>query len=435
MRDLSGAIPVQAENVRGRTRRVQGRRDTLAVTGEVALVLAAAGSMATLLGTSGAPSGSFVVQCFALGLLALAAIRMRALRAHLPALSIGVAAALVVVVVVEAARSSTTMIPVEIAAAVAILPILLMQLGSWWTRAAVVGGAALAVVLAGAAAGMRGPALVELGIALGFAVAVALVVVSGMDARRARNRRREAALRRAMMRERRRLETREEMVAHLSHDLRNPLAIAVGFSEMAEDTDLPPEERALALAGLRRSLWEMSQLVENVLDGSADQAGALSPSLEPLDLAGICAEALAATSILLRRRPVTLSGAIEPGIVVLADRQRLARVLGNLLGNACKYTTAGEIRLQTANSGRFAVIRVQDTGSGIGAEALPFIFDRFRRAHEGGPAGVGLGLAIAHLLVERMGGTLEVESELGVGSTFTLTLPLLVDAGSESVAA
>jgi two-component system sensor histidine kinase BaeS len=230
-------------------------------------------------------------------------------------------------------------------------------------------------------------------------------------------------------------------MANLSHDLRNPLAIALGFAEMAEDDALSHDDRAHALSGVRRALWEMQQLVENVLDGSADQAGALVPSPEPLDLESLCRESLAATHILLRRRPIVLTGALEPELLVFADRHRLARVIANLLGNACKYTIAGEIHLQTRSNGRSAVIRVQDTGPGIAADALPHIFDRYRRAHAGGPGGAGLGLAIAHRLTECMGGTLDVASAVGVGSTFTVTLPLCdprvtaTDETDDSVAA
>ena len=257
-----------------------------------------------------------------------------------------------------------------------------------------------------------------------FAASFALAVADVLIVAREREDRQLRRVRGTMLRERRRTQSREELIANLSHDLRNPLAIALGFAEMAEDDSLSAEDRASALSGIRRSLWEMSQMVENVLDGCTDQAGALVPLPEPLDLEGLCDEALAATRILLRRRPIVLTGSLEPGLLVFADRNRLARVIGNLLGNAVKYTVAGEIRLQTLTCGRFAVIRVQDTGPGIAPDALPHIFDRYRRAHAGGPAGAGLGLAIAHRLTERMGGTLEVESELGSGSTFTITLPL-----------
>ena len=294
--------------------------------------------------------------------------------------------------------------------------------------ALVLGAAASAAMLLGAGGAPSWVFVVQ-------CTALGLAATLGLAASRAQHQQRGAVQRRTVLRERRRMRAREELVANLSHDLRNPLAVALGFSEMAEDEELPADERTQALSGLRRSLWEMSQLVENVLDGSADQAGELTPSLEPVELEPMCADVVAATRVLLRRRPVTLSGEVEPGMVALADRQRLLRVLGNLLGNACKYTVAGEIRLEAMACGRFAVIQVQDTGPGIAPEAVPYIFDRFRRAHRGGPAGAGLGLAIAQRLVERMGGTLEVSSALGVGSTFTVTLPLVAAERSASAAA
>lgn len=435
MGDLSGGSHIQTERARALVRLAGTRRDTLAMTGEVALVMAAAASMAALLGVSAAPSGTFVLQCFALGMAALGALRVHALRYHVPALSVVAAVALAAIVVLGAAGSGGVTIPLEIAGGIAILPILLLQIDRWRTRAIVAWSGAAGVVLVAALTGRHGIALLQLGSALAFAIGVALVAVAGMDARRARRTHHEARYRKTAVRQRQRNAAHDEMVASLSHDLRNPLAIALGFSEMAEDVELSSEERAQALSGLRRSLWEMSQLVENLLDGSADRAGALAPSLEPLELTALCRDALAATGVLLRERPIALGGSIEPGIVVLADRQRLARVLGNLLGNACKYTAAGEIRLEVAASAGEAVIRVHDTGLGIAPDALPYIFERYRRAHDGGAGGVGLGLAIAHRLVECMSGRLEVASALGVGSTFTVTLPLAPAARGESVAA
>jgi len=294
--------------------------------------------------------------------------------------------------------------------------------------------AVAALLLVAATMGTPGAVLAPLAVVVA-ALAGGLLVAARREARGAPRARRAAALRRDVLRARRRMRAREDLVANLSHDLRNPLAIALGFSEMAEDDCLSAEERAQALTGLRRSLWEMSQLVENVLDGSADDAGALSPTLDPVELGPLCDDLVAATRVLLRHRPITLSCSVEPGLCALADRQRLLRILGNLLGNACKYTVAGEIRLEATVCGRFAVIRVRDTGPGIAPDAMPYIFDRFRRAHRGGPGGAGLGLAIAHRLTERMGGSLEASSELGVGSTFLVTLPLAAAAGAHSVAA
>jgi signal transduction histidine kinase len=425
MSDLMGERLTAAERVRARGRLVRARRKTLAVGGQTALLLAAAASATSMItGRDGGPSLSFVVQCFALGVTGLAALRVRRLRAATPAVSVAVPAGLVAVLAIELVRTGTHVVPLLVAGAGAALTALAVQLAHAPRRGLVVGAAVAALVAAATLAGVRGAELAQLGLALAFAGGVALVAAQGLDASRARRERQDIARRRAVARERRTMAAREEMVANVSHDVRNPLAIALGFAEMAADAELPAEERAQALAGVRRSLWEISQLVENVLDGSADRAGALEPTRQPVALDELCRDALASTQVLLRTRPITLAGSIEPGLSVIADRHRLTRVLGNLLGNACKYTERGEIRLEAVRRGDAAVVRVSDTGPGIAPTELPYIFDRFRRANDGGRGGVGLGLAIAHRLAERMGGTLEVESTPGTGSTFSLTLPL-----------
>jgi signal transduction histidine kinase len=422
-------------SMRDRARLVQARKRSLHLSGLSALGLAVAGSGAALAGLPDAPSLAFVLQCLALGVIALLAPAQRPLRRAVPALAIAVTAALLLVVALDIALQGSTLLPLEIAAATILLPTLGAQLAGRLQRALAIVGGAVLLLAAAAVSGMEVSGLLHFALALGFVAGVSLVAGHAVAVARAARVKRHDELRRSMLAERRRTRAREEMVANLSHDLRNPLAVALGFAEMAEDELLPADDRAQALSGLRRSLWEMSQLVENVLDGSAEQAGALTPALEPVELAPLCDDALAATRVLLRRRPIELSCAIERGVVVLADRQRLVRVLGNLLGNACKYTVVGQISLEAAACGAHATIRVRDTGPGIAPDALPHIFDRFRRGHHGGPAGAGLGLAIAHRLAERMGGRLEVESELGVGSTFILTLPLVAAERREPVAA
>lgn len=410
-------------SIRERARLARAHRRGLYLTGLTALALAAAASTAALLGAPGAPSPAFVVQCLAIGLVSLAMPSLPRVRRAISGIAAGSATMLVLCVGLESVRGGAAL-PLEIAACAALLPLLAAQMGNRRARVTTVAGAAVAVLSVAAVAGMRGAALWHLGIAIGFAATFAIVVADVLVDTRERQDRHLHRVRGTMLRERRRTQSREELIANLSHDLRNPLAIALGFAEMAEDDGLSADDRENALSGIRRSLWEMMQMVENVLDGSADRAGALAASPEPLDLEALCDEALAATSILLRRRPIVLTGDLEAGLLVFADRNRLARVIGNLLGNAVKYTAAGEIRVQTLSCGSFAVIRVQDTGRGIAPDALPHIFDRYRRAHTGGPAGAGLGLAIAHRLTEHMGGALEVTSEVGVGSTFTVTLPL-----------
>ncbi|MBM4246259.1 MAG: HAMP domain-containing histidine kinase [Deltaproteobacteria bacterium] len=437
MTDRPDPIRSRESGIRGRARVVRARRRALDLTGLTALALAAAASSAALLATPGAPSLAFVLQCFAPGTLSLVVPSLQRLHRVAARLAVAAPSLLVLSVGLEVVRGGVAL-PLEIAACAVLLPLLATQLTGRLARIAAVGGAALGVLLVAAFGGMQGGALAHLGVALGFAATFALVVADVLVAVRERQDRQLYPVRGTMLRERGRTQAREELVANLSHDLRNPLAIALGFAEMAEDDGLSADDRASALSGIRRSLWDMQQLVEKVLDGSADQAGALVPSPEPLDLESVCGEALAATHILLRRRPIVLTGTLEPGVLVFADRHRLGRVIANLLGNACKYTVAGEIHVQTRSCGRHALIRVQDTGSGIAPDALPYIFDRYRRAHTGGPPGVGLGLAIARRLTERTGGTLEVESELGVGKTFTVTLPLCAareTGANESVAA
>lgn len=407
-----------------RARLAVDRRELLRLVGTASLVIGVASGAATLAaGPADGPSASFAVQCLALGGAAWGAARMQRLRKLAPRLSLGATLALLAAIALEVLRSGEEVATIAAASTVALLPVLAVQVTGGSRRAIVVLAVAGVVLLAARGGGVSSAQLVSLGAALALGLGIALAVVQRLE-----------HVRRPALRETSRPSTSpsraidegDDAIANLSHDLRNPLAIAVGFAEMAADAELPPDERAGALDGLRRSLWDITQLVENVLDGSADQAGALHPTCERVAVEPLCREALAATRVLLRGRPIVLVESVEPGLAVLADRHRLGRVLANLLGNAAKYTERGEIALHAARRGDTAVIRVSDTGPGIPPEAVPFIFDRFRRAHDGG-RGAGLGLAIARRLTERMGGSLEVESTLGVGSTFSIVLPRAVD--------
>lgn len=407
-----------------RARLLVERRELLRLVGAASLTIGVASGVATLAsGSSGGPSPSFVVQCLALGGAAWGAARLQRLRKLTPQLSLGATLALLAAVALEVLRSGEEVATIAAASTVALLPILAVQVTGVLRRALVMLAVAAVVLLAARGGGLGATQLVPFGAALALGLGIALVIAQRLE-----------HVRLSAPREASRdwtptssiIEEGDEAIANLSHDLRNPLAIAVGFAEMAADADLSADERAEALDGLRRSLWDITQLVENVLDGSADQAGALHPTCERVPLEPLCREALAAMRVLLRGRPIVLVESVEPGLAVLADRHRLGRVLANLLGNAAKYTERGEIALHAARRGDTVVIRVSDTGPGIPPEAVPFIFDRFRRAHDGG-RGAGLGLAIARRLTERMGGSLEVESTLGVGSTFSIVLPRALD--------
>jgi len=407
MSDLTIERPAGSACVRTRAALVRARRETMRLVGEAALLVAAAASATTLLaGAAHAPSASFVVQCAALGAATLWASRARTLRAASPALALAATVTLLIVLALEVLRSGAVAAAIPLAGTVAVLPVLAVQVTHARRRTLAVAAAALCVVLAALGAGLPRGEVVPLAAALAAASGVVLAGLHGLDRSRTRRARRRLASRAGGDAARPVPDGTEETVENLSHDLRNPLAIALGFAEMAADAELGADDRAQALAGVRRSLWEISQLVDNVLDGSADRAGALHPCRERVALEPLCREALAATQVLLRGRPISLTGSVEPGLEALVDRHGLARVLGNLLGNAAKYTERGEIRLVACARGDEVAILVSDTGPGIAPEAVPFIFERFRRAQDGT---CGAGLA--------------VESTLGAGSTFAVTLP------------
>jgi signal transduction histidine kinase len=164
----------------------------------------------------------------------------------------------------------------------------------------------------------------------------------------------------------------------------------------------------------------LEKLIDQMLDVSRISAGRLRLDPEPVDLSELVRE------IVERYRDdATVEMALAPDVAGVWDRTRLDQVVSNLLANAIKYGRGNPIRVETLRRGLHAVVRVLDHGIGVAREQQARIFERFERAV--GPrefGGFGLGLWIARQIVESMGGTIEVESELGEGSTFTVTVPL-----------
>jgi signal transduction histidine kinase len=179
----------------------------------------------------------------------------------------------------------------------------------------------------------------------------------------------------------------------------------------------------------------MERLLTDLLDAEQVEAGAIRLNPEPVDLAVLASEVVERAA-LLGERAFRLDVPAEP-LVGVWDRDRLEQILENLLSNAVKYTPeGGEISVGVAvaedGAGEAALLTVADRGQGIPAEALPHLFERFYRVEREGLAatdGVGLGLSITKALVEAMGGGIDVTSEAGHGSTFTIRLPL---AGADS---
>ena len=218
--------------------------------------------------------------------------------------------------------------------------------------------------------------------------------------------------------------TRDEVLAIVSHDLRNALNAMTGAVGLAQEPDLPAERRAEQLALALRSARGMSRLISDLLDVARMEAGKLSVEARPEPVGELLAHAESGYRLEAERRGVVLivSAPDEP-TTVLADGGRIAQVLGNLIGNALKFTPEGGTVLVDV---RAAVDRVtfivSDTGPGIPEEHLPHIFDRFYQVRSSGRAGAGLGLAISLGLIEAHGSVLEVDSRPGEGTTFAFDL-------------
>jgi signal transduction histidine kinase len=220
--------------------------------------------------------------------------------------------------------------------------------------------------------------------------------------------------------------TREEVLGVVAHDLRNPLHLIMATTEMLEEPGLPPERRRELLAVTMRAVKHMRRLVADLLDAVRIQAGRLSLDFEAMTIGAIVDQTEEMYRPLAAEQGLTLEvRALDRPRRVRVDRGRIQQVLGNLLGNALKFTPAGgTVTLEATAGNDSAMFRVRDTGVGIPADRLPHVFDQFWQGSPGDRRGVGLGLAIAKAVVEAHGGTISAESEPGKGSVFTLRLPL-----------
>jgi len=222
------------------------------------------------------------------------------------------------------------------------------------------------------------------------------------------------------------LTTREEFLAIVSHDLRNPLNhISMAAQNLLEE---PKDVKELASA-INRSAGEMLRLIQDLLDLERIAVGKLTLHCEEHDLSEIIKEAVGEFKGDAASKEITLSAKPEDvcGYVV-CDRSRVMQVLSNLIGNAIKFTPAkGQICVscaRTGTEGKEVQVSVSDTGAGIAPEKIKTIFERFSQIHSQDRRGIGLGLYIAKMMVEEHPGRIWVESKLGEGSTFHFTLPL-----------
>ena len=224
---------------------------------------------------------------------------------------------------------------------------------------------------------------------------------------------------------------RDEMVAIVSHDLRDPLAtIFTGCAVL--ELDPSAALQAKTPAAMLRAATQMQRLVQDLLDVTRIEAGGIALDLSDVDVPSLLAETALLFQSASREKTVRVEVRVEAGLPrARADRGRVQQVLSNLIGNAIKFTRRGGlVEVGAEMTGRAIRLSVRDDGQGIAAEQLPRLFDRFWQAERDQRGGAGLGLAIAKGLVEAHGGTIEVQSAIGRGSTFSFTLPLAASAAT-----
>ena len=231
----------------------------------------------------------------------------------------------------------------------------------------------------------------------------------------------------------RRLErARRDLVANVSHELKTPIAALKGFLELLEGEGVSERHRREFLQSMTQETGRLERLVEEQLQLARLDAGALPLDRREIDLDDLAEVVTAPRVPLARREGLTLAVSPSPGgpLIAAVDPSRIEQILLILLDNAMRHTpVGGRVDVIVDRDGQDATIAVRDTGEGIPADVVPFVFDRFYRgdpSREGRSA--GLGLAIARGLAAAHRGSLELESRVGRGSTFTLRLPLL-DAG------
>jgi signal transduction histidine kinase len=223
---------------------------------------------------------------------------------------------------------------------------------------------------------------------------------------------------------------RRNMVADVAHELRTPISNLKGYLEAISDGLIKPDEETIR--SLNEEASSLSRLVGDLQELTLADAGKLKMAVQPEEISHIIKETVLAIQAKAANKELNVTTDLPEELpLVEIDAQRIRQVLNNLLSNALAHTgKGGMITVASQQQGDRLAISVTDSGEGIAPEHLPFIFDRFYRVDKSrtrATGGSGLGLTIAKRLVESHGGTITVTSQLGQGSAFTFTLPIIKD--------
>jgi signal transduction histidine kinase len=220
-------------------------------------------------------------------------------------------------------------------------------------------------------------------------------------------------------------DVKDEFLAMVSHDLRNPLNAIALNTQLLERLVSSGDPRLVRISrSLDSSIIQMQRIISDLLDVAAIEAGKLSVQLQPGDARSPIEEAVETSRSVSTEKSITLDAGIGPDpLLARFDHGRIVQVLENLIHNALKFTPkGGRISVEGRRTDRVAEIRVRDTGPGLQPEEISVIFDRFRQVEKRGRRALGLGLYISRSIVESHGGRIWAESNPGEGSTFLFTL-------------
>ncbi|AKG20449.1 PAS domain S-box protein [Calothrix sp. 336/3] len=223
---------------------------------------------------------------------------------------------------------------------------------------------------------------------------------------------------------------KDEFLATISHELRTPLNAMTGWTQLLRSRKFDENITSKALETIDRNTKNLTSIIEDVLDVSAIIRGELRLNISPIDLIAVVMAAIDTIKPAANAKEISLTWDLDPTVgIVMGDSDRLQQIAWNLLSNAVKFThSGGKVNISLKRQDSWVEIRVRDTGEGIAADFLPYVFERFRQADGSrtrSHGGLGLGLAIVRHLVELHGGTVKADSlGIGMGTTFIVSLPM-----------